>query len=82
MAGAWAVVFTASVRPDEPCYCEAPAGMVWGAADITLDGGATREYRLIIKAQDDGLPYTVRVDKDKYDRMTRNLGVNWPEGRK
>jgi hypothetical protein len=69
-------VFIGTLAP--PCYCVAPLGMVWGAADITLDGGKTREYRLVIRADDDNMPYTIRVDKATYDHFTEQLGKTWP----
>lgn len=68
-------VFIGTLAP--PCYCVAPLGMVWGAADITLDGGVTREYRLVVRAYDDNLPYTVRVDKATYDWYTETLGKDY-----
>lgn len=77
---AFAIGFAIAVPKEAPVpeYNIAPPGMVMGAADITLDGGDTRQYRLAIRAFDDGFPYIVRVDKETYDFYTEQLGRTWP----
>lgn len=74
-----AVAWLASGRLAAPyAYDKAPPGFVYAAADLTFDGGATRQYRLIVIASDDGLPYTVRVNHGTYARFTETLGRGWP----
>lgn len=67
-----------TTAPPLPSYDVAPAGIVLGAADGPL-GTETHQYRLIVRASDDFLPYTVRVDEATYRYYTEsNLGRSWP----